>query len=132
MGKGYLIDSNILVDTQTQKLPADGLSFVSRTMDDDFTISFISYIEYLGYKNATSLMEEFISLANVIEVNKAIIDATISIRKTHNIKLPDAIIAATAIVNKLILVTRNVSDFSNIKGLKVINPWKLSDSELKT
>ena len=109
MGKRYLIDSNTLVDTQTKKLPADGLAFVSETMDEDFTISFISYIEYLGYKYATASMEEFIALADVIEINKVIIDATIKIRKIHTIKLPDAIIAATAIVYKRILITRNIT-----------------------
>jgi len=36
--------------------------------------------------------------------------------------LPDAIIAATALVSNLALTTRNVSDFKNIPGLKIINP----------
>ncbi len=129
MGKRYLIDTNSLVDAQTKKLPASGMAFMSQVTNDDFTISFISYIEYLGYKYATESMEEFIALADVIEVNKAIIDATIKVRKIHTIKLPDAIIAATAIVYKRILITRNIADFSNIKGLKVINPWKLQDTK---
>jgi predicted nucleic acid-binding protein len=44
--------------------------------------------------------------------------------KTHKIKLGDAIIAATAIVYSLTLVTRNVDDFNNIKNLVVKNPCK--------
>jgi predicted nucleic acid-binding protein len=38
-------------------------------------------------------------------------------------KLPDAIIAATALVYDLTLLSRNSSDFSGINGLKIINPW---------
>jgi len=101
MGKGYLIDSNALTDAQTKKMPEKGLVFMAQ------------------------VMEEFIALANVIEINKNIIDVTIALRKSHRIKLPDAIIAATAIVNDRQLVTRNISDFSNIKGLKVVNPWNI-------
>ena len=45
------------------------------------------------------------------------------IRKKYNLKLPDAIIAASAIVYNLILISRNVNDFINIAGLEVVNPW---------
>ncbi len=37
------------------------------------------------------------------------------IRKTNRIKLPDAIIYATALVNNLTLITRNTSDFPPFK-----------------
>lgn len=48
---------------------------------------------------------------------------TADIRKKHKIKLPDAIIAATALVYELSLVSRYVYDFKNINGLQLINPW---------
>jgi len=38
--------------------------------------------------------------------------------------LPDAIIAATTIENELTLITRNIVDFKNIKGIKVLDPYK--------
>jgi predicted nucleic acid-binding protein len=41
----------------------------------------------------------------------------------HNIKLPDAIIAATALVYELTIITRNTKDFEKIEGLNVINPY---------
>jgi predicted nucleic acid-binding protein len=50
---------------------------------------------------------------------------TAEIRKKYNIKLPDAIIAATAIVYGLKLVTRNEKDFAQIKGLNIINPFNI-------
>ena len=40
-------------------------------------------------------------------------------------KLPDAMIAATALQNGFILVTNNTKDFKNIEGLEVIDPYQL-------
>jgi predicted nucleic acid-binding protein len=125
MGEKFLIDTNTLIDAQMKTIPTNGLTFLANIINDDFTVSFISYIEYLGYKDATKSSEEFITLANVIEINKLIIDATIAIRKAHKIKLPDAIIAATALVYNLTLITRNTSDFKNIDGIKVVNPFDM-------
>ena len=39
----------------------------------------------------------------------------------------DAQIAAIALSHKLALVTRNTKDFSDIRGLQVINPWSYSE-----
>jgi predicted nucleic acid-binding protein len=52
-------------------------------------------------------------------------DQAASIRVKHGIKTPDAIIAATAIVNGLTLITGNEKDFVSIHKLKLINPWKI-------
>jgi len=39
------------------------------------------------------------------------------------IKIPDAIIAATALHQELVLVTRNTDDFKEVEGLTYINPF---------
>ncbi len=70
-------------------------------------------------------MEEFIGLANIIEINKTIINTTIELRKESKIQLSDAIIAATAISMNLILITRNTSDFQDIKKIKILNLWEI-------
>ena len=57
------------------------------------------------------------------ELDQDIKDQTAEIRKHYNLKLPDAIIAATAIVNKLTLITRNTKDFDRLSRLKVSNPY---------
>lgn len=62
----------------------------------------------------------------IIQLTAAIVTQTIEIRKEYKIKLPDAIIAATALVNDLTLISRNKSDFKNIDGLAVIDPHSLS------
>lgn len=121
----YLIDTNILIDAQMKKLPEKGIKFLTDIINQDFTVSFITYIEFLGYKDISQAIKDFITMADVIEINKTIIDTCITLRKTQSIKLPDAIIAATAIVFNLVLISRNTSDFKNVPNLQVINPHLL-------
>ncbi|NJK84443.1 MAG: type II toxin-antitoxin system VapC family toxin [Saprospiraceae bacterium] len=58
----------------------------------------------------------------IFELESDIKRKTAEIRKAYKIKLPDAIIAATALAYDLTLLTRNVSDFKNIDGINLINP----------
>lgn len=125
MGKKFLIYTNTLVDAQTKKIPKKALEFLADVINENFTVSFVTYIEFLGYKHATQATEDFIALADVIHINKAIIDTCIALRKTQPIKLPDAIIAATALSLGYSLITNNEKDFVNIKNLEIINPHKL-------
>jgi len=125
MGKRYLINSNTLIEFQAKKLPANGQRFVSKTIDEEFNIFIISKIEVLGYPSVEQETNDFITLATVFELDKNVAGKTIELRRQHKIKLPDAIIAATALTNGLDLISRNISDFKNIAGLNVIDPWNL-------
>jgi predicted nucleic acid-binding protein len=127
MGKRYLIDSNAVVDFLTGILPDKGKKLILKISPE---ISVISSIEILSKKNLTEAeiqrFEAFIKASIVYsEIDESIARQAISIRKKHGIKIPDAIIAATAIVNGLILITRNEKDFIHIHKLMVVNPWKI-------
>jgi predicted nucleic acid-binding protein len=91
-------------------------------------MSVITEIELLCWKAPTDkdleVLRQFIDNALVFELEKDIKLKTAAIRKAHKIKLPDAIIAATALTYNLTLLTRNVSDFKNIDDLNLINPHK--------
>jgi len=60
-----------------------------------------------------------------VAVDSRIIDRAISVRKTGRIKVPDAIIAATALEKNSFLVTHNLADFKDIAGLKLIDPFSV-------
>jgi len=55
-------------------------------------------------------------------LDEPIAEKAIELRRKSNIGLADSVIAATAILNNLILATRNVSDFSTVEELEVMNP----------
>jgi predicted nucleic acid-binding protein len=84
-------------------------------------------VEFLGWKEATHdeyhQAIDFLSNALVLAIDDPVIEKTIELKRMINIKLPDAVIAATCIVNNLGLLTRNVKDFDTIKNLTVYNPF---------
>jgi len=66
---------------------------------------------------------ELINSLNVVFINDAIVNTTIAIRKNNKVKLPDAIIYATAQVLNGKLFTNNTSDFENLHGnVELFNP----------
>jgi len=83
----------------------------------------------LGFSGITNNEElkflEFIDAANLIDLGKDVVNKTIEIRKLSKIKLPDAIIAATALLNELAIITRNTKDFSKVEGLELVDPFNL-------
>ncbi len=86
MGKGYLIDTNTIIEFQANKLPAKGHSFVAKTIDESFDISVINKIEILGYASVTKKTKDFIALASVYELDSKVVDRTIELRKHYKIK----------------------------------------------
>jgi predicted nucleic acid-binding protein len=60
--------------------------------------------------------------STVLDITNNVVEICIELRKKYKTKLPDAIIAATAIAYDLTLITRNVSDFNRISEVKTINP----------
>lgn len=129
MGKGYLIDSNVVIGYLDNKLPSDGMVSMNAVIDDIPNVSIITKIEVLRFNTSTDVykvLEDFINESAILELNDQVVNHTITICKSHRIKLPDAIIAATALANNLTLITRNLSDFKNIKGLELMNPWDVN------
>jgi len=124
----YLIDSNAVIDYLGKKLPDTGMDFMDHIIDAVPNVSIISKIEVLGF-NAPyqhyQLLTNFIEDATVLDLTSTVVDVCIDIRKKHKTKLPDAIIAATALVYDLIIISRNISDFKNIQGLQVVDPHSL-------
>ena len=128
MGQQYLIDSNTVIDYLSGKLPHNGMLFLDQLINNIPNISVITKIEVLGYKttlDASLLLNGFVDDSAVYALSDEIVKKTIDIRKEHKIKIPDAIIAATAMTNGLVLISRNTKDFRIINGLEVSNPYEL-------
>ena len=129
MGQRYLIDTNTLINYLKAELPIGGQNLMQKSLSEGCSISFISQIEILCYneipKEQIVKIQNLIKLTSVLKIDDFIILKTIEIRKNHNLKLPDAILAATASVTNFTLVTRNEKDFSKVPGLKVVNPFAL-------
>lgn len=125
MGTNYLIDTNTLLEFVGNTLPLNAHTFVENVVNENFNVSVINRIEVLGHESATQDLIDFMNLANTYQLTEAIEKQTISLRKQKKIKLPDAIIAATALVHNFIIISRNVKDFTNIEGLNYVNPYEL-------
>lgn len=86
-------------------------------------VSYITEIELLSYQNLSDeeekLIRSFLSECNLIGLPKDIRELTIEMRKNLNIKVPDAIIAATSVHLDFPLFTMDV-DFKNINRLNTV------------
>lgn len=126
MGKEYLIDTNSVIDYLDNKLPTKANEIFEGTTSK---ISVITRIELLSWSGATkaqtNILLNFIDESELYHLEESVILKTIEIRKKYKVKLPDAIIAATAIVNNFSIITRNTNDFDKIEQLEIINPYKL-------
>ncbi len=126
MEQRYLIDTNVIIDNFGNKLPGNAKKLLYSI---DLTLSAVTKIEVLGWINATKEqlqpLYDFMEIVTILPINEAVIEKTITIRQIQKIALGDAIIAATALVYDLVLISRNLSDFKNIEGLQVIDPHKI-------
>jgi predicted nucleic acid-binding protein len=126
MEQGYLIDTNVIIDNFGDKLPIKAKELLNSI---ELVISSVTKIEVLGWPNASTEqlgpLYEFMEIVSVLPIDSTVVEKTIVIRQAKKIGLGDAIIAATAFQHGLILITRNTSDFKNIRGLQIIDPYAL-------
>ncbi len=132
MSGKILLDSNIIIYLSKGELDRD------KIFDDKniYFISVISYMETLGFQFETIREKEFIrdilSLFKIIYIDRKIAEKVVEIRQHKKIRLPDAVIAATALVKKCNLITRNINDFKNIDDkLNIINPFDEKDRQIE-
>lgn len=123
----YLLDTNILIYYWKGDIPEEERDHVEEILKHSFIISIITKIELLGWKKHTSdgfaKAKEFLERAEILPIDDDLAELTIAIKRDNNIKLADALIAATALSNGLTLVTRNADDFSTLAELKIYNPF---------
>lgn len=116
-GIDFLADTNFLIFT------SQGNPIVETFLDYNIGISFISEMELLGVfsisKIQKSNMQKIIDQCYVIDFNLEIKKSAIQLKQKYKVKLPDAIIAATAIHYNIPFITAD-ADFKIIKELDLI------------
>ena len=129
MAKGYLIDTNVFTKYIQDELPEKGNELIDGILNSfSCQISVITRIELLSWntnQETIDLIEEFIEMSKEFGLTEDIIIKTAEMRRNVKIKLPDAVIATTAMVNDLILVSDNDRDFGKISHLRYVNPTKI-------
>ena len=122
-----LLDSNIIIysaqpeHAQLRVLIAEYVPAVSA----------LSYLEVLGYHLLTEqqrqYFEEFFQVAQVLPISQDVLNQAVILRQQRRMTLGDAIIAGTALVHGLTLITRNTDDFRWIAQLELLNPFETDE-----
>ena len=119
-GKRYLLDTNAVI-----QLLAGNSSLIKMVEDSDFlAISVISKLEFLSYpdltedeKNAFSELLEDLTVFDLMASDSALMQEAVAMRIDGGLKLPDAVIAATALVNGCEVIT-NDAHFAHQKRVQ--------------
>lgn len=122
-----MFDTNILIYHLNGVLSEEADRMIALRLVEQPVISIITRIEILGWPGQSpDALHKASLLLDLFEeqpLSNAIALECIRIRQHYRIKLPDAIIAATALYFQLPLMTRNAPDFDPIEELRVINPF---------
>jgi toxin FitB len=119
-----LLDTNIIIYLHNNKLGEKAKDILQNS---SLCTCNIIIAEVLGFRNidvedAKYFKVLFVSMKNFI-FDKEVTEKVIELRRNHNIKLPDAIIAATVLVNNLEFWTHNTNDFKNLPELRLFDPF---------
>ncbi len=134
----YLLDTNIISET-VKKLPNEHvLRWLSSIDSRQFCLSVLTLGEIrkgAEKLNDLSRKQKIIQWLEIdlvsqfsdriITIDPAVADKWGYICSVDNLPAVDALIAASAMVHNLKLVTRNIKDFNRINGLELINPWEV-------
>ena len=126
MGEKYLIDTNVVIGFFNKSLPDSGKALL---LSVDPCILIITFIELFSTRNADSnemkQVRLFTSNTLILNLEKDVALIAMDIRADFKLKLPDAVIAATALYHHRTLLSRNLSDFGKVKGLSLIDPFEI-------
>lgn len=117
----YLLDSNILIGFLNEN--KEVVNWISEKKQKDAILAFsvISKIEVLSFAPLTaeqvSNTEKFLNLFRQFNLNDEVVSLSSALRRKANISLGDAMIVATAISYRMILVTNDKQLATKVKGL---------------
>lgn len=121
MGARYLIDTSAYSRYLDNRLSVKNSDFMDSVLENAPAMCFVVKIElrsFQGDLDKEKVITDLVNNCAIMELSDKIIEKTIEIRRKVKIKLPDAIIAATAIIHNLTLLSTNDSDFLKVPKLK--------------
>lgn len=117
-----LLDSNIIIYAGQPEYSALQ-DFIKKHAP---AVSAISQVEVLGYhllvEKDRRNFEEFFNAAIVLPISELVISKAIQLRQQRKVSLGDSVIAGTALIHGLTLLTNDLTDFQWIDGLALRNP----------
>lgn len=126
----WLLDSNAVMGYLNQDSAPGFINQFEQALVEGAAVSVITTIEVLGWRGhdpaSRASAEKLLGCMDEIPLATSVVQQTISLRTRYSIKLPDAVIAATALTHGLTLMTRNLADFERINGLNVVNPFVIA------
>ncbi len=126
MGERYLIDTSAAIKYLNETFSANALQWLDSIVDTECNVSVITQMELMVWQTEdeteTNTLKSFVESASIFHLSDTIVHQTIKTRKTFKIKLPDSIIAATALIHGFTLVADNDKDFLKVANLAYINP----------
>lgn len=118
-----VFDTNILIDLFNNRIEAAN---AIESAASHRTISLITWMEVMvgarrhGHEAKTAAV---MGAFEIIDITREIVERSVLLREKHGMKLPDAIILATAQSQNCSLISRNTKDFAGIPG--VVSPYQL-------
>jgi predicted nucleic acid-binding protein len=89
--------------------------------------SWVSYAEVMGFPrldpNDAQFFNAFFAASRKFDVSGSVVLKATELKRQRRMSLGDSLIAATALIENLTLVTRNTNDFIWITGLQLLNPF---------
>jgi predicted nucleic acid-binding protein len=127
MTKKTVIDTDILIDVSRgiqeaidvlSEIESNSVGFIS-------TITEMELLVGCRNKKEQTQVKKFLKRFERFSINELISDKALELllnyRLSHGLLIPDALIASTAIVNNISLISKNQSDFRFIEGLDLLS-----------
>ena len=120
-----LLDSNIII----YAIQPQNAHLRQLIADHSPAVSALSYVEVLGYHRLVEAdrcdLEQLFRIAQVLPISQPVLEQAVALRQIRKMSLGDSIIAGTALVYNLMLVTRNTNDFQWIGQIRLLNPFEV-------
>ena len=136
----YLLDTNVISEMVKRSPSQKVLTWLSSIDINNFCLSVLTLgeirkgVERLSDSSQKQKIIQWLEIdlpkrfiGRFIAIDERVAEKWGFISSKISIPAIDALLAASAIVHNLKLVTRNTKDFAAISGLEKINPWEFNE-----